>query len=128
MPFSAHQMKRNDTPVATERDVEVSVVVAVYREAGVLPEVLGALREAVDSLAGTCEIIVIDDGSTDDTWSVIQDQAANDPMLRGIRLSRNFGKEAAICAGMEAASGRAVVVMDGDLQHPPLLIPEMVRL
>ncbi|MBL7134041.1 MAG: glycosyltransferase family 2 protein, partial [Phycisphaerae bacterium] len=49
-------------------------------------------------------------------------------MLRGIRLSRNFGKEAAICAGMEAAGGRAVVVMDGDLQHPPLLVPEMVRL
>lgn len=114
--------------MATERDVEVSVVIPVYREAGVLPEVLGALREAVDSLAGTCEIIVIDDGSTDDTWSVIQDQTADHPMLRGIRFSRNFGKEAAICAGMETAGGRAVIVMDGDLQHPPSLIPEMVRL
>lgn len=114
--------------MAIERDVEVSVVVPVYREADVLPEVLGALREAIDSLGATCEIIVIDDGSTDDTWSVIQDQGANHPMLRGIRLSRNFGKEAAICAGMETARGKAVIVMDGDLQHPPSMIPEMVQL
>ena len=114
--------------MATERDVEISVVIPVYGEADVLPEVLGALREVVLELDGPCEIIMVDDGSTDDTWSVIQDQAANDPMLRGIRLSRNFGKEAAICAGIETATGRAVVVMDGDLQHPPLLIPEMVRL
>lgn len=114
--------------VADERDIEVSVVIPVYREAAGLPEVLGACRESLDSAGGAFEIIVIDDGSDDDTWSVIQDQTVGHPMLRGIRLSRNFGKEAAICAGMEAARGQAVIVMDGDMQHPPLLIPEMLRL
>jgi len=114
--------------VAADGNVDISVVIPVYQEAAVLPEVLGACRAALDSIGGDFEIIVIDDGSEDQTWSVIQAQTANHPMLRGIRLSRNFGKEAAIRAGLEAARGDAVIVMDGDMQHPPSLIPEMVDL
>jgi glycosyltransferase involved in cell wall biosynthesis len=74
------------------------------------------------------EIVIVDDGSPDDTWNVIRDLSRLMPNLRGIRLSRNFGKEAAIYAGLKAARGDAVIVMDGDLQHPPSLMPDMVRI
>jgi glycosyltransferase involved in cell wall biosynthesis len=79
------------------------------------------------------EIIVVDDGSSDNTWSVLsqlgQDSAFHESaQLRGLRFSRNFGKEAALFAGLEAAKGLAVIVMDCDLQHPPSLISEMIRL
>lgn len=76
----------------------------------------------------TYELIVVDDGSTDGTWAVLQELPTAVPHLKAIQLSRNFGKEAAISAGVCASRGDAVVVMDGDLQHPPALIPEMVQL
>jgi glycosyltransferase involved in cell wall biosynthesis len=69
---------------------------------------------------------MIDDGSTDDTWARIQQRAQSLPMLRAIRLSRNFGKELALCAGLERARGDAIIVMDGDGQHPPSLLPTMI--
>jgi glycosyltransferase involved in cell wall biosynthesis len=74
------------------------------------------------------ELILIDDGSTDSSWEVIA-QACNDrPFIHAARLTRRFGKEAAMRAGLQMAQGRAVIVMDADLQHPPALIPEMLRL
>jgi len=74
------------------------------------------------------ELIVIDDGSTDKTWEALEHVAEKMPELKALRFSRNFGKEAAICAGLIYSSGRACIVIDSDLQHPPDLIPEMVRL
>jgi len=74
------------------------------------------------------EMIVIDDGSTDDTWQVLERVAAQLPGLKALRFSRNFGKEAAICAGLTYSRGQACIVIDSDLQHPPELIPEMVRI
>ena len=73
------------------------------------------------------EIVVIDDGSTDNTWAVIREVSTRDPRIVGLRLSRNFGKESAMAAGLTSCRGQAVIVMDADLQHPPELIPEMVR-
>jgi dolichol-phosphate mannosyltransferase len=74
------------------------------------------------------EMIAIDDGSTDSTWQVLEKLAEQMPELKALRFSRNFGKEAAICAGLAYSSGQACIVIDSDLQHPPELIPEMVRL
>jgi Glycosyltransferases involved in cell wall biogenesis len=74
------------------------------------------------------EMIAIDDGSTDKTWPVLQTMVEHIPGLKAVRFSRNFGKEAAICAGLAYSSGQACIVIDSDLQHPPGLIPEMVRL
>jgi len=105
----------------------LSVVVPVYREGYHLKTVLSAIRGAVEPLKEPYELIVVDDGSPDDTWSVIEEESRNIPMLRALRLSRNFGKESALSAGLEIARGNAVIIMDGDLQHPPELIPEMVR-
>jgi len=93
------------------------------------------LRHAVDTVAGiltrqgvSFELVLIDDGSADGTWEVIS-QACNDlPFIRAARLTRRFGKEAAMRAGLQMSRGRTVIVMDADLQHPPALIPEMLRL
>jgi glycosyltransferase involved in cell wall biosynthesis len=73
------------------------------------------------------ELILIDDGSTDDSWRRVADQSLLDERIRGVQLSRNFGKEQAVLAGLEHAAGDVVVVIDSDLQHPPTAIPAMLR-
>lgn len=112
---------------ALAHEIFLSVVIPVYREGKHLRSVLAAVRDALDAAAVSYEIILIDDGSPDDTWAVIAEAVKAFPMMRAIRLSRNFGKESAVCAGLEMARGDGVVVMDGDGQHPPALLPEMVR-
>lgn len=106
----------------------LSVVMPVYREANHIGAVLAAVRDALAEVDVSFEFVLVDDGSPDHTWSVLNEQAKTFPTLRAARLSRNFGKELALCAGLEMARGDAVVVMDGDGQHPPALLPEMVRL
>jgi glycosyltransferase involved in cell wall biosynthesis len=105
----------------------LSVVMPVYREGSHIGTVLAAIRDALAEVNVSFEFVLVDDGSPDDTWLVLNEQVKIFPMLRAARLSRNFGKDAALCAGMEMARGDAVVVMDGDGQHPPSLLPEMVR-
>lgn len=105
----------------------LSVVVPLYNESGSL----GLLHERLAAvIAGlpVCghEIVFVDDGSRDTTFSEVAELCAIDPALRAIRFARNFGKEAAMAAGLRAAVGNVVVLMDGDLQHPPELIPEML--
>ncbi len=106
----------------------LSVVVPVYGEAAGLQSFVAELATVLDGLEDPYELVIVDDGSADGTWSVLAELASSYPRLNALRLSRNFGKEAALSAGLNAARGEAVVVMDGDLQHPPALIPEMVRL
>lgn len=106
---------------------EVSVVIPVHCEEAVVPELLAALETHLATLGGGHEVLVVDDGSTDNTWAVLTSWARMHPGFRGVRLTRRFGKEAALSAGLDRARGDAVVVMDGDMQHPPSLIPEMVR-
>jgi glycosyltransferase involved in cell wall biosynthesis len=106
----------------------ISVVIPVYKEAANLHPLLAGVTTALAKTGFPFELIVIDDGSPDETWQILSEEAKALPTLQGLRLSRNFGKELALCAGLERARGDAVVVMDGDGQHPPELLPEMVRL
>ncbi|MDR3176889.1 MAG: glycosyltransferase family 2 protein [Desulfovibrio sp.] len=106
----------------------LSIVSPVYCEGAHIHVFLDAVEEAVCPLGLSYEIILVDDGSKDDSFAQMRKAAQTRPLLRCLRLSRNFGKEAALAAGLEAATGEAVVTLDADLQHPPALIPEMVRL
>jgi glycosyltransferase involved in cell wall biosynthesis len=105
----------------------ISVVIPLYNEGSHLRELLSDLKTALQETGCRFEVILVDDGSPDDTWENIKEEARAFPSLRAVRLSRNFGKELALCAGLERAHGDAVVVMDGDGQHPPSLLPMMVE-
>jgi len=105
----------------------ISVVIPLYNEGSHLRELLSDLKSALQEIGCRFEVILVDDGSPDDTWENIKEEAQAFPSLRAVRLSRNFGKELALCAGLERAHGDAVVVMDGDGQHPPSLLPMMVE-
>jgi len=107
-------------------DATLSIVVPVFNEAVAIPLFLTRLRVALADCDTTYEVVFVDDGSVDDTWRTLA--ALDEPDIRRLRLSRNFGKEAALTAGLEAAAGRAVVVIDVDLQDPPELIPDFLRL
>ena len=110
----------------------ISVVIPVFEEAAHLEASLCKVRAVLDSTpllnGDSFEFILVDDGSRDGSWALLTRLAADWPELTALRLSRNFGKEAALCAGLEAAHGDAVITLDADLQHPPELIPEMIRL
>jgi glycosyltransferase involved in cell wall biosynthesis len=106
----------------------LSVVMPVFREGAHLAAFLATVRSSLEQCDLPHEVVLVDDGSPDDTWQVIRAEAKGNHRLRALRLSRNFGKESALCAGIEHARGAAVIVMDADGQHPPSLIPEMVRL
>jgi glycosyltransferase involved in cell wall biosynthesis len=103
-------------------------VIPVYNEGTHLELVLRTIRKELDKLGEISEIIIVDDSSKDNTWQILQETAAQAPFIKAIRLSRNFGKESAISAGLAMACGEAVIIMDGDLQHPPELIPKMVSI
>lgn len=102
-----------------------SVVVPAYNEADNLPILHERLRTVMSQLCGAheWELVVTDDGSSDSTWEVIQTLAHLHPQVHGIRFSRNFGHHLAVTAGLDAARGKRVVVMDADLQHRPEDIP-----
>jgi glycosyltransferase involved in cell wall biosynthesis len=102
----------------------LTAVVPCHNEAAVLPLLHPRLSAALDRIDAEARILYVDDGSTDGTGGVILDLAAADARVGAILLSRNFGKEAALTAGLDHAVGDAVVVLDADLQDPPELIPE----
>lgn len=105
---------------------ELSVVVPMRNEAGNLDTLFHRLLPALDGLDMEYEVVCIDDGSTDATWAALLAWRAREPAIRLLSLSRNFGKEIALTAGIDAASGDAVVLIDADLQHPPELIAELL--
>ena len=98
-----------------------------YNEAASLPDVLARVLLALRALSPRLELVVVDDGSRDDTVAVMRRLCAAEPALRLVQLSRNFGKEAALTAGLAAARGEVVVLMDADGQHPPALLADMLR-
>jgi len=106
---------------------ELSIVIPAFNESSVLPNALDTIKAIVETAGVSYEIIVVDDGSTDDTPALVDAAHAADPNIKGIVLSRQFGKEAGLYAGLQHASGKAVITLDADLQHPPGLIPEMLE-
>jgi polyisoprenyl-phosphate glycosyltransferase len=120
-------MEESDAPNTRPRHPFLSVVMPVFSEGAQLSTFLTALRRSLTQCNLSYELVLVDDGSPDDTWSVIVEQAKTSQAIRALRLSRNFGKESALCAGLEHARGEAVIVMDADGQHPPSLLPDLVR-
>lgn len=111
---------------SSEQTPELSVVAPVYNEEESVSHFVAELEAVLSALNISYEIILVDDGSRDRSWEVIAALAPRHPALRALRLSRNFGHQGALLAGLAAARGRAVISMDSDLQHPPRLIPEML--
>lgn len=105
----------------------LGLVVPVRNEAECLPLFLSAVEEHLGKLPCQTEIVLVDDGSQDGSWAWMEEQQRSQGSLTVIRLTRGFGKEGAIRAGLSASTAKAVIVMDADLQHPPGLIPEMYR-
>jgi dolichol-phosphate mannosyltransferase len=105
----------------------ISVVVPVYWNAGTLPALLERLRAVGEQVPEELELLFVDDGSGDESFALLRAAAEQDPRVRVLRLSRNFGSNAAILAGLTYASGDAVAVLAADLQDPPELIPELAN-
>jgi len=103
-----------------------SFVVPVFNEQETLPELQARLAAVMDSLDGPCEAIVVDDGSSDGTYPMLLRIHGDDPRFKVVRLTRNFGHQVAITAGLDLASGEAVIIMDGDLQDPPEVAGELI--
>ena len=110
------------------RTGRLSVVLPAYNEEESVPLAADVIGDLLTKAGIDHELIFVNDGSRDHTWRAIQEAAARRPQVRGIRFSRNFGKEAAIFAGLAQAKGDCCVVLDCDLQHPPEKILEMYRL
>lgn len=106
----------------------LSVVIPAYREEAAVPAAARETAQVLRQAQIPYELIFVDDGSSDGTWQAIRAASREDACVRGLSFSRNFGKEAAILAGLEAARGDCCAVMDCDLQHPPEKLPEMYRL
>lgn len=122
-------MQNGDSDMPQEKStVEISVIIPAYNEAKVIGRTLGAVAAQLVAAGASYEIIVVDDGSTDGTWEELEAGLRDNPYVHAIKLSRNFGKERAICAGLENAAGQAVLLMDADLQHPPEILPRMIAL
>ncbi len=108
--------------------LRVDIVVPVYNEAGVIDQTHARICKIVDNLPHDFKLIYVDDGSSDGTVDTLRKIADNDPRISLLELSRNFGHQAALSAGMDASLGEVVITMDGDGQHPPEMIPQMLDL
>jgi glycosyltransferase involved in cell wall biosynthesis len=105
--------------------IEISVIVPLYNEQEIIPELYRRLKSSIDSISSSYELIFINDGSKDSTHIRLFDLAKLDNRVKYINFSRNFGHQIAVTAGLDASKGKAVVIIDGDLQDPPELIPTM---
>jgi polyisoprenyl-phosphate glycosyltransferase len=109
-------------------EFRLSVAVPIHNEESVLPELLTRLRGVLDTIqGGPHEIVFVDDGSTDRTFAILEQASCHDPRILVLSLSRNFGHQSAISAALDNVSGDATVVMDGDLQDVPEIIPQFVE-
>ena len=114
--------------LASPPDLDLTVVVPVYNEEESLPELVAWVRRVCEQEGLSFEMLLIDDGSTDRSWDVIEDLAHRDARVRGLRFRRNQGKSAALNAGFERAQGEVVITMDADLQDSPDEIPGLVNM
>ena len=106
----------------------LSVVAPCFNEQAVLPEFLRRVGAVLDGIGGTAEIVVVDDGSSDGTWTTMTEAAARDPRIVAVRLMRNHGHQLALTAGLGVCRGERILVIDADLQDPPELLPDMLAL
>ncbi len=111
-----------------EQKLDISVVVPLYNEVESLPELIAWIDRVMQENQLSYETILIDDGSNDGSWEVIEQLQADYPTLHGIRFARNYGKSAALYCGFDAAQGEVVITMDADLQDSPDEIPELRRM
>ncbi len=105
--------------------VKYSIVIPIYNEEESFPALVKRLREVMDQLDGPTEVVLVDDGSRDASYQLMTEVNSEDHRFKIVQLSRNFGHQIAITAGMDVASGQAVIVMDADLQDPPEVILQM---
>ena len=108
----------NNTP-----DTSLSIVIPVYNSAAILPELVRQLVSLLPSIAVGHEILLVNDGSRDESWQIIQKLAQKHPAVRGFNMMRNYGQHNALLCGIRAATNKVIVTMDDDLQHPPGEIP-----
>lgn len=114
----------NETKI--EKDIDLSIIIPVFNEESVLDELFSRLKAVLFRITPKFEVIFVEDESTDNTLKIISDFNKTDPRFKYIKLSRRFSQQIAISAGIDFAEGKAVVVMDADLQDPPELIPDLV--
>ena len=110
-----------------KEDVVYSIVAPVYNEKDVLPEFCARVTAVMKAMGKPYEIILVNDGSKDGSLEVLKDLSKKDGRIKAISFSRNFGHQIALTAGMDCSGGRAVILMDSDLQHPPELVPKMAE-
>ncbi len=108
--------------------MNLSIVVPLYNEEESLPELCSWIKSVVDQHGYTYEVLLIDDGSRDDSWKVIQTIASSNPNIKGIKFQRNYGKSAALNEGFKAAQGDVVITMDADMQDSPDEIPSLYQM
>ena len=106
----------------------LSVVAPCFNEERVLPEFLQHVGLVLDGVGGTAEIVLVDDGSSDATWQIMTAAAAKDSRVVAVRLMRNHGHQLALTAGLSICRGERILIIDADLQDPPELLPEMIKL
>ena len=111
-----------------EQKIDISVVVPLYNEEESLPELVAWIDRVAKANNLTYEVIMVDDGSTDSSWSVVERLKSDYPAIRGISFVRNYGKSAALYCGFDMAEGEVVITMDADLQDSPDEIPELRRM
>jgi polyisoprenyl-phosphate glycosyltransferase len=107
--------------------VKYSIVIPLFNEEGIVPVLVERLQEIMAEFDGPAEVVMVDDGSRDATYEQAREAIAKDPRFKLIQFSRNFGHQVAITAGMDAASGDAVIIMDADLQDPPHVVLQMIE-
>src|SRR5277367_775748 len=108
--------------------MDVSIIVPVYNEEESLPELCAWIQRVVKENNFSYEVIFVDDGSSDDSWNIIQKLHLGDANIKGIKFQRNYGKSAALNEGFKAAKGDVVITMDADMQDSPDEIPELRRM
>ena len=113
-------------PTSDDTRASISVVVPVYNSELILPELVKRLEPVLTGVAREYELVLVNDGSRDQSWKIIQEQSRSHPWVRGINLMRNYGQHNALLCGIRAARFDTLVTMDDDLQHPPEEIPRLL--
>jgi glycosyltransferase involved in cell wall biosynthesis len=107
--------------------INVSIVSPVFNEAEGLDTFIQEVKSVLQKTGRSWELLLVDDGSRDNSYSIIENHARLDARIRGVKLTRNFGHQYALSAGLNLANGQYIIMMDSDLQHPPSLIPQMLE-